>query len=120
MVDKHYRDRQQGMLNIVVCAFAGYMVERKKTKSERWIRLNVEPLPFKEYEARRMIEGTEYQIRVRAANEVGISDPSPPSIPFTPLGKNETKNTVRRTERINQSILKFNRQTLKSSSRPSC
>ena len=69
-----------------ICSFAGYMVERKKTKSERWIRLNVEPLPYIEYEARRMMEGTEYQIRIRAANEVGFSNPSPPSIPFTPLG----------------------------------
>jgi len=47
----------------------------------------VEPLPFTEYIARRMIEGTEYQIRVRAVNEVGVGEPSQPSIAFTPLGK---------------------------------
>jgi len=34
-----------------------------------------------------MIEGTEYQIRVRAVNEVGVGEPSQPSIAFTPLGK---------------------------------
>ena len=70
------------------------MVERKKTKSERWIRLNLEPLPYIEYEARRMIEGTEYQIRLRAVNEVGFSDPSLPSIPFTPLGKKSHKRIL--------------------------
>lgn len=72
------------------------MVERKKTKSERWIRLNVEPLPFIEYEARRMIEGTEYQIRIRAVNEVGYSDPSPASIPFTPLGEKVLRINIKR------------------------
>nr|CAB3264099.1 myosin-binding protein C, cardiac-type-like [Phallusia mammillata] len=67
------------------CPIKGYIIERKKIKSERWIRLNVEPLPFIEYVARRMIEGTEYQIRVRAANEVGIGEASKACIPFTPL-----------------------------------
>uniref|UniRef100_H2ZJW6 Myosin-binding protein H n=1 Tax=Ciona savignyi TaxID=51511 RepID=H2ZJW6_CIOSA len=32
-----------------------------------------------------MIEGTEYQLRVRAVNSVGIGEASPASIPFTPL-----------------------------------
>uniref|UniRef100_H2ZJW9 Fibronectin type-III domain-containing protein n=1 Tax=Ciona savignyi TaxID=51511 RepID=H2ZJW9_CIOSA len=67
------------------CEIKGYVVERKKTKSERWIRLNFEPLPCTEYEAHRMIEGTEYQLRVRAVNSVGIGEASPASIPFTPL-----------------------------------
>nr|XP_002130191.1 myosin-binding protein C, cardiac-type-like isoform X2 [Ciona intestinalis] len=67
------------------CEIKGYVMERKKTKSERWIRLNFDPLQGVEYEARRMIEGTEYQLRVRAVNEVGVGEPSPASIPFTPL-----------------------------------
>lgn len=65
----------------------GYVIERKKTQSQRWIRLNMEPLPLTDYEARRMIEGIEYQIRVRAVNDIGLSEPSEPSKPFTPLGK---------------------------------
>lgn len=62
------------------------MIERKKTQSQRWIRLNAEPLECTEYEARRMIDGIEYQVRVRAVNEVGVGEPSDTSKPFTPLG----------------------------------
>ncbi|XP_076805528.1 myosin-binding protein C, fast-type-like isoform X3 [Clavelina lepadiformis] len=67
------------------CPIKGYVIERKKTKSDRWIRLNVEPLSLLDFEARRMIEGTEYQLRVRAVNQVGLGEASEPSTPFTPL-----------------------------------
>nr|XP_039267422.1 myosin-binding protein C, cardiac-type-like [Styela clava] len=67
------------------CPIKGYVIERKKTQSERWIRLNAAPIECTDYEARRMIEGIEYQIRILAANAVGLSEPSKPSLPFTPL-----------------------------------
>lgn len=74
------------LIILYIFNYLGYIIERKKSKSERWIKLNVEPIPTLYYEARRMIEGTEYQIRARAVNDCGVGAPSSPSAPFTPLG----------------------------------
>ncbi|XP_020569136.1 myosin-binding protein C, cardiac-type isoform X9 [Oryzias latipes] len=63
----------------------GYVVERKKLKSYRWMRLNFEPFPETTYEAKRMIEGVPYEMRVYAVNSIGMSRHSPASQPFVPV-----------------------------------
>lgn len=67
--------------------FAGYILERKKKKSYRWMRLNFDLLNDLSYEAKRMIEGVVYEMRVYAVNSVGMSRPSPASQPFMPIGE---------------------------------
>ncbi|MBZ3882278.1 Myosin-binding protein C, cardiac-type, partial [Sciurus carolinensis] len=64
----------------------GYILERKKKKSYRWMRLNFDLLQELSHEARRMIEGVAYEMRVYAVNAVGMSRPSPASQPFMPIG----------------------------------
>ncbi|XP_073901334.1 myosin-binding protein C, cardiac-type [Castor canadensis] len=64
----------------------GYILERKKKKSYRWMRLNFDLLQELSHEARRMIEGVAYEMRVYAVNAVGVSRPSPASQPFMPVG----------------------------------
>lgn len=66
---------------------AGYVLERKKTKSYRWMRLNFDPYPDTTYEAKRMIEGVAYEMRVYAVNSIGMSRHSPASQPFVPVGE---------------------------------
>ncbi|XP_065738505.1 myosin-binding protein C, cardiac-type [Phocoena phocoena] len=64
----------------------GYILERKKKKSYRWMRLNFDLLRELSHEARSMIEGVVYEMRVYAVNAVGMSRPSPASQPFMPVG----------------------------------
>uniref|UniRef100_A0A3Q1CYJ1 Myosin binding protein C, cardiac n=1 Tax=Amphiprion ocellaris TaxID=80972 RepID=A0A3Q1CYJ1_AMPOC len=63
----------------------GYVLERKKIKSYRWMRLNFDPYPRTTYEARRMIEGVAYEMRVYAVNSIGMSRHSPASKSFVPV-----------------------------------
>ncbi|XP_063045634.1 myosin-binding protein C, cardiac-type [Engraulis encrasicolus] len=63
----------------------GYVLERKKKKSFRWMRLNYDPHKETTYTARRMIEGMTYEIRVYAVNAIGMSRHSAPSQPFIPI-----------------------------------
>ncbi|XP_068178937.1 myosin-binding protein C, cardiac-type [Antennarius striatus] len=63
----------------------GYVLERKKKKSYRWMRLNFDPYTQTTYEARRMIEGVAYEMRVYAVNSIGMSRHSPASQPFVPV-----------------------------------
>ncbi|XP_017260014.1 myosin-binding protein C, cardiac-type isoform X2 [Kryptolebias marmoratus] len=63
----------------------GYVLERKKMKSYRWMRLNFDPFPETTYEAKRMIEGVPYEMRVYAVNGIGMSRHSPASQPFVPV-----------------------------------
>ncbi|KAK2533138.1 hypothetical protein Q9966_007663 [Columba livia] len=63
----------------------GYILERKKKKSYRWMRLNFDLLKELTYEAKRMIEGVIYEMRVYAVNSIGMSRPSPASQPFMPI-----------------------------------
>uniref|UniRef100_A0A8C5SFV8 Myosin binding protein C, cardiac n=1 Tax=Laticauda laticaudata TaxID=8630 RepID=A0A8C5SFV8_LATLA len=65
----------------------GYILERKKEKSYRWMRLNFDLLKDLTYEAKRMIEGVVYEMRIYAVNSVGMSRPSPASQPFMPIGE---------------------------------
>uniref|UniRef100_A0A3B3XRA8 Myosin-binding protein C, fast-type n=1 Tax=Poecilia mexicana TaxID=48701 RepID=A0A3B3XRA8_9TELE len=63
----------------------GYVVERKKLRSYRWMRLNFDPYPETTFEAKRMIEGMPYEMRVYAVNSIGMSHHSPASQPFVPV-----------------------------------
>ncbi|XP_058636902.1 myosin-binding protein C, cardiac-type isoform X2 [Onychostoma macrolepis] len=63
----------------------GYVLERKKKKSYRWMRLNFDPYKETTYEAKRMIEGVSYEMRVYAVNAIGMSRPSAASQPFVPV-----------------------------------
>ncbi|XP_053305739.1 myosin-binding protein C, cardiac-type [Spea bombifrons] len=63
----------------------GYILERKKKKSYRWMRLNYDLVKELSYESRRMIEGVMYEVRIFAVNSIGMSLPSQPSQPFMPI-----------------------------------
>ncbi|CAM4523603.1 unnamed protein product [Leuciscus chuanchicus] len=63
----------------------GYVLERKKKKSYRWMRLNFDPYKETTYEAKRMIEGVAYEMRIYAVNAIGMSCPSAASQPFVPV-----------------------------------
>ncbi|XP_024150851.1 myosin-binding protein C, cardiac-type isoform X1 [Oryzias melastigma] len=63
----------------------GYVLERKKLRSYRWMRLNFDPFAGTTYEAKRMIEGVPYEMRVYAVNSIGMSRHSPASQPFVPI-----------------------------------
>ncbi|XP_076842860.1 myosin binding protein Cb isoform X2 [Brachyhypopomus gauderio] len=74
----------------------GYLMERKKKGSSRWTKLNFDVFEDTKYEAKRMIEGVLYEMRVFAVNAIGISAPSLNSKPFMPIAPTSepTKLTV--------------------------
>ncbi|XP_075948898.1 myosin-binding protein C, fast-type-like [Anarhichas minor] len=63
----------------------GYLMERKKKGSSRWTKLNFDVYESTSYEAKRMIEGVIYEMRVFAINSIGMSQPSLTSKPFMPI-----------------------------------
>ncbi|KAM3859540.1 myosin-binding protein C, fast-type-like [Diretmus argenteus] len=63
----------------------GYLMERKKKGSTRWTKLNFDVYESTTYEAKRMIEGVLYEMRVYAVNSIGMSQPSNNSKPFMPI-----------------------------------
>ncbi|KAF7661191.1 hypothetical protein LDENG_00267220 [Lucifuga dentata] len=63
----------------------GYLMERKKKGSSRWTKLNFDVYQSTTYEAKRMIEGILYEMRVFAVNSIGLSPPSISSKPFMPI-----------------------------------
>lgn len=72
----------------------GYVLERKKTRSYRWMRLNFDPYADTSFEAKRMIEGVPYEMRVYAVNAIGMSRHSAASQPFIPVGETDTFNST--------------------------
>ncbi|XP_068192413.1 myosin binding protein Ca [Antennarius striatus] len=63
----------------------GYLMERKKVGSSRWTKLNFDVYESTAYEAKKMIEGVLYEMRVFAVNGIGVSQPSANSKPFMPI-----------------------------------
>ncbi|XP_040919046.1 myosin binding protein Ca isoform X1 [Toxotes jaculatrix] len=63
----------------------GYLMERKKVGSSRWTKLNFDVYESTTYDAKKMIEGVLYEMRVFAVNGIGISQPSTNSKPFMPI-----------------------------------
>uniref|UniRef100_A0A7N4PE84 Myosin binding protein C2 n=1 Tax=Sarcophilus harrisii TaxID=9305 RepID=A0A7N4PE84_SARHA len=66
-------------------AVTGYLIERKKKGSQRWMKLNFEVFTETTYESTKMIEGVLYEMRVFAVNAIGVSQPSVNSKPFMPI-----------------------------------
>lgn len=64
----------------------GYLMERKKKGSMRWMKLNFELFTETTYESTKMIEGVFYEMRVFAVNAIGVSQPSQNTKPFMPIG----------------------------------
>lgn len=54
----------------------GYFVEKKEAGTDRWIRCNFSPTPSTTFNIPNLIEGKEYEFRVFAENEAGLSEPS--------------------------------------------
>ncbi|XP_064355598.1 myosin-binding protein C, fast-type isoform X2 [Dromaius novaehollandiae] len=63
----------------------GYLIERKKKGSMRWMKVNFEVYAGTSYESTKMIEGVLYEMRVFAVNAIGISQPSHNTQPFMPI-----------------------------------
>ncbi|XP_068434498.1 myosin binding protein Ca [Clinocottus analis] len=63
----------------------GYLMERRKVGSARWTKLNFDVYESTTYEAKKMIEGVLYEMRVFAVNGIGVSQPSENSKPFMPI-----------------------------------
>lgn len=57
----------------------GYHVERKESKSNRWAKITLKPVPEPEYTDGTVTAGRNYQYRVIAVNKAGPSPPSEPS-----------------------------------------
>ncbi|XP_069493060.1 myosin-binding protein C, fast-type isoform X2 [Ambystoma mexicanum] len=66
-------------------AVTGYLIERKKKGSQRWMKMNFEVYTELTYESTKMIEGVMYEIRVFAVNSIGISQQGQVSKPFMPI-----------------------------------
>lgn len=79
---------------------SGYVLERKKKKSYRWMRLNFDPHKDTTYTAKRMIEGMAYEIRVYAVNAIGMSRHSSPSQPFVPVGESHGLSCIYVTRQL--------------------
>ncbi|KAM9299416.1 myosin-binding protein C, fast-type-like [Gastrophryne carolinensis] len=63
----------------------GYLIERKKKGSQRWMKMNFELFTDTKYESTNMIEGVLYEIRVFAVNIIGISNEANTTNPFMPI-----------------------------------
>ncbi|CAL9692742.1 unnamed protein product [Knipowitschia caucasica] len=60
-------------------------MERKKVGSPRWTKLNFDLYESTTYDAKKMIDGVLYEMRVFAVNGIGMSQPSASSPPFMPI-----------------------------------
>lgn len=86
LINEHRQQFYCGLQIWPSLAFAGYLMERKKKGSSRWTKLNFDVYDSTTYEAKRMIEGVLYEMRVFAVNSIGMSQPSLNSKPFMPIG----------------------------------
>lgn len=61
---------------------SGYVIERREKTGMRWIRVNRHPVTECTIMANKLRKGCEYDFRVYAENEAGLSPPSEPSAAF--------------------------------------
>ena len=62
----------------------GYFIEKREKKGVRWIPCNMHSVPEHRYKCIGLNSDVEYQFRIKAENEVGISEPSMVSKPMQP------------------------------------
>lgn len=55
---------------------AGYIIERKEARSDRWLRINKNYVTMTRYRSSGLIEGLEYEHRITAVNSRGAGKPS--------------------------------------------
>ena len=70
------------------CAWesTGYLMERKKKGSQRWMKINFEVFTDTTYESSTLLEGVLFEMRVFAVNAIWFSQPSMNTKPFMPIG----------------------------------
>ena len=59
----------------------GYVIERRLTSSQRWVKANKDTVSELTYKDTDLIEGNEYEFRICAENKVGVGPPSTPTPP---------------------------------------
>ena len=59
----------------------GYVVERSLAGSERWLKVNKQPVSELKLKAEDLVEDNEYAFRAVAQNKVGPGEPSQPTKP---------------------------------------
>ena len=64
------------------CAVSGYHVEKKQAYTSRWAKITKSPISSTMFTIKDLIEDEEYQFRIVAENEAGVSKPSEPTAPF--------------------------------------
>lgn len=73
---------------------AGFIVERRESRSNRWLRINKNPVTMTRYRSSGLIEGLEYDYRITAINSRGAGKPSEPSaatVAMDPIGTRKKK-----------------------------
>lgn len=68
----------------------GYYIERKETSTDKWVRHNKTQITTTMYTVTGLVPDAEYQFRIIAQNDVGLSETSPASEPVVckdPFGK---------------------------------
>ena len=57
---------------------SGYFIERKAPYNNKWVKVNKSPITELTADQLDLDDGTQYQYRVIAQNEAGLSEPSEP------------------------------------------
>eukprot|EP00061_Rhincodon_typus_P019056 g48497.t1 len=57
----------------------GYFIDRKESTTDKWVRQNKTQITTTMYTVTGLVPDAEYQFRIMAQNDIGLSDPSPPS-----------------------------------------
>ena len=66
----------------------GYIIEKKDKYSSKWVKHMETKSPKPEAKVQDLIEGQQYNFRVKAVNKAGPSEPSDSSDTFTAKAKN--------------------------------
>lgn len=73
-------------------SIAGYIIERKEARSDRWLRINKNYVTMTRYRSSGLVEGLEYEHRITAVNSRGAGKPSESSaitVAMDPIGECE-------------------------------
>lgn len=76
----------------------GYYIERKETSTDKWVRHNKTHITTTMYTVTGLVPDAEYQFRIIAQNDVGLSETSPASEPVVckdPFGKQRVSEEVK-------------------------